>query len=373
MPAVGASARLLTVDAVGGVWRYGIELARGLAATGVATVIAVLGPDLTATQRAEARAIGRLVETGLELDWTASDETALRRSAEALASLAAEADVSLAHLHAPAFAAFGKWPVPVVSVAHSCVGTWWRAVRGGTPPEELRWRAAATGRGLACSDAAIAPTRAFAELLRAEYGAVRVTVVRNGTCPPRPAPDAPRQPAVLTVGRLWDEAKNVAALDRVAGRIGAPILAAGSLKGPNGAAASLHRVRHLGTLDAATLRRLYATIAIYASPARYEPFGLGVLEAAQSGMALVLSDIPTFRELWDGAALFVPPDDEDALAHAIANLLDAPGSRGQLGALAREKARRYSAGAMVRGTLEVHAAAEVHAALRAQVSATAVL
>ena len=53
--------------------------------------------------------------------------------------------------------------------------------------------------------------------------------------------------------------------------------------------------------------------AIYALPARYEPFRLEVLEAAAPGCALVLGDIASLRELWDGAALFVAPDDDRAL------------------------------------------------------------
>ena len=52
---------------------------------------------------------------------------------------------------------------------------------------------------------------------------------------------------------------------------------------------------------------MMARTAVFVSPALYEPFGLAVLEAAQAGCALVLSDIPTFRELWDGVALFVAP------------------------------------------------------------------
>ena len=52
-----------------------------------------------------------------------------------------------------------------------------------------------------------------------------------------------------------------------------------------------------------------ARAAIFVSSSVYEPFGLAVLEAAGSGAALVLSDIPTFRELWDEAALFAPPGD----------------------------------------------------------------
>ena len=34
-----------------------------------------------------------------------------------------------------------------------------------------------------------------------------------------------------------------------------------------------------------------------------------MLEAASAGCPLILGDIPTFRELWDGAAVFVAPDD----------------------------------------------------------------
>ena len=62
----------------------------------------------------------------------------------------------------------------------------------------------------------------------------------------------------------------------------------------------------LGALDERRSERL-AWRSGRSSPrtALYEPFGLAVLEAAQAGCALVLSDIPTFRELWDGAALFV--------------------------------------------------------------------
>src|SRR5947199_312178 len=60
--------------------------------------------------------------------------------------------------------------------------------------------------------------------------------------------------------------------------------------------------------------------AIFASPALYEPFGLTVLEAAAAGCALVLSDIPSFRELWSGAAVFVDPADSESLHRALRDL-----------------------------------------------------
>lgn len=113
----------------------------------------------------------------------------------------------------------------------------------------------------------------------------------------------------------------------------------------------------LGRLDAAPLRRELERSAVYASLSLYEPFGLGVLEAAQAGCALVLSDIPTFRELWQGAAVFVPAQDEAAVAKALDGLLHDPAAATALGRAAAARAARFSVGAMVEGTLGVYARA----------------
>jgi glycogen synthase len=85
-----------------------------------------------------------------------------------------------------------------------------------------------------------------------------------------------------------------------------------------------------------------ARASIYAAPARYEPFGLSVLEAALAGCALVLGDLPTLREVWGHAALYVPPDDPGALRYAIGTLIRDPVLRGVLAASARTRAARYA-------------------------------
>ena len=345
---------LLTADAVGGVWQYVIELAGGFAARGIEPIIATLGPDPSPRQRTTASQMATLIETGLPLDWIAESPRALHEAAGRLAGIAADASVDLVHLHAAAFAAREEWPAPVVSVAHSCVATWWRAVRGDALPEDFAWRAQMTADGLRRSAAVIAPSAAFAAMLRETYGIRRpIAVVRNGRRGPDPTTGL-RELAVLTAGRLWDEAKNVAALDRAAALLRVPVYAAGPRRGPNAAEIRFARLRLLGNLDEAALRARFAGTAVFASPARYEPFGLGVLEAAQGGMALVLGDIPTFRELWNGAALFVDPSDHDALARTLGHLLDEPEEIARLGGLARERARSYPAEAMVEGTAGVH-------------------
>ena len=77
---------------------------------------------------------------------------------------------------------------------------------------------------------------------------------------------------------------------------------------------------------------------VFVSPALYEPFGLAVLEAAQAGCALVLADIPTFRELWDGAALFVPPSDDRAIAATLSTITADTALRTRMAAAAERRA-----------------------------------
>jgi len=80
-----------------------------------------------------------------------------------------------------------------------------------------------------------------------------------------------------------------------------------------------------------------------------------VLEAAQAGCALVLSDIPTHRELWGGAAIFVPAHDADAFAAVIRDVLGDANERHQLGQLARASAARYTPERLARGMAEIYA------------------
>src|SRR5205809_3794197 len=145
-----------------------------------------------------------------------------------------------------------------------------------------------------------------------------------------------KQPLALSAGRLWDEAKNVATLARAAPAVRWPVYVAGDGGG------ELPGVRLLGRLGRRALARWYARAAIYVLPARYEPFGLSALEAALSGCALVLGDIPSLREIWGDAAVYVPPDDHDGLAASINALIAAPRYRAEMATRAGERAARYT-------------------------------
>ncbi len=347
----GRARIMLTTDAVGGVWRYCMELAAELRARETDILLVSMGPAPSAAQRAEAAAICTLLITDLPLDWLAETSAEIADAARALAAIAAEWNTDSIHLHTPALVPDADWPAPVVAFAHSCVGTWWRAVRGEQQlPPDLAWRAALVGAGLRAADRALAPTRAFARELSTHYGHP-VRAVPNGR---RPLPfRAVSRGGALTAGRLWDEGKNIRALDAAAARLDTVVRAAGPSIGPNGAAIECRALRLLGNLDEVALAREYAGAAAFISVARYEPFGLAVLEAAQSGCALVLSDIPTFRELWDGAAEFVDPGDTDAIACTIAAAVREPTA---LSDAARRRAQAYDAETMAAATLDIHRA-----------------
>jgi phosphatidylinositol alpha-mannosyltransferase len=61
-----------------------------------------------------------------------------------------------------------------------------------------------------------------------------------------------------------------------------------------------------------------------------------------AGAPLVASDLPSVREIVDGAAVLFPVDDSDALAAAISGLLDDPDHRAQLAESGRRRAAEFS-------------------------------
>jgi glycosyltransferase involved in cell wall biosynthesis len=94
----------------------------------------------------------------------------------------------------------------------------------------------------------------------------------------------------------------------------------------------------LGFLPRAELESRLRRSAVYLSPARYDPFGLLPLQAALHGCALLLSDIPSYREVWDGAACFFRSNDVADLRRQWSRLLDDPERRNKFQSLAAERA-----------------------------------
>src|SRR5438876_60898 len=81
-------------------------------------------------------------------------------------------------------------------------------------------------------------------------------------------------------GRLWDEAKNISAIERVASRLNWPVRLAGPEVPDASHGFCAASCEFLGRLARHDLLALMGRASIYAAPSLYEPFGLSVLEAA---------------------------------------------------------------------------------------------
>lgn len=345
----------MTADAVGGVWTYALELAGALEPHGVEVVLATMGPPMSPAQRGElARsAVVAAHESSYALEWMADPWPDVDDAAAWLLGLEDDVAPDLVHLNGYVHASLPS-RAPTVVVAHSDVASWWGAVHGDAPPavwDEYRRRVAV---GLHAATALVAPTAAALDATRRAYDVGGGSVVPNCRRADVVAPGC-KEPLVLGAGRLWDEAKNVAALDRVASRLDVPVLIAGPVRHPAGGVDWQPRgATLLGPLPFAELGEWLGRAPVFALPARYEPFGLGALEAGLAGCALVLGDIPSLREVWDDAALFVDPDDDDALAATLRALLADEQALAEMGERACARAKTYTPERTAAGYLEVY-------------------
>jgi glycosyltransferase involved in cell wall biosynthesis len=356
MAAEHVSTVLLTADTVGGVWSYAVELSRALSHAGMQVHLATMGAPLKDWQRRQVDDIAGLAlhESAFALEWMREPWDDVDRAGQWLLEIEQRVAPQVVHLNQLAFGAL-PFRAPKLVVAHSCVLSWWRAVHGEPAPQEWDDYARRVMRGLRGAQLVAAPTHAMLSTLTENYGhRGPQRVLPNGRDAAQFQP-APKRDVIFAAGRFWDEAKNLAALDAAAGQLPWPVRVAGSCIAPHGGMLKPRRVHPLGELGAAAVAREMSTAAIYALPARYEPFGLSVLEAALSGCALVLGEIPSLRETWGDAALYVPPDDARALRDALMRLILRRDEREELARAARRRALDFSPQRMAQAYLAAYA------------------
>jgi glycogen(starch) synthase len=187
----------------------------------------------------------------------------------------------------------------------------------------------------------------------------RACVVHNGRTPSLLNPHASKDEVVMSVGRLWDSGKNAGLLLRE--EMPLPVYIIGADRHPefHGGAFTLEEIRpniHLEPRqDEEQLSVMFSRAAIYAATSQYEPFGLAPLEAALSRCALVASDIPPFRELWEGAAVFFRNNDARDLRETLETLSRDPGLCRRQANLAYDRARQsFTAARMLDDYMELY-------------------
>lgn len=340
---------LITADAVGGVWQYTVDLVRCLLAEGIQVMVATMGPPPTDRQWTQLPSTVELVSSTYALEWSPEPWKQVDEAGEWLLSLRDRFLPDLVHLNGYVHADL-PWGCPVLVVAHSCVASWCQAVHQsdcGPDWSQYRERVAA---GLEAASQVVAPSRFMAEEIAREYGAAagKIRVIHNFSSAPI-TPGEKRQPYCLGAGRIWDEAKNFCVLQAAAAAIPWPIHVAGQNDGRK-----LSPIKMLGPVEHEELLRRMSRASIFVHPALYEPFGLAVLEAARAGCCLVLSDIPSLRELWDRAAVFVDGRNPEAWTEVLQRLCSDPPHRQRWGRAAAKHAARYSGNHFRQGYMKVY-------------------
>lgn len=345
---------LMTTDTVGGVWTYSLELCRAL--PGVEFHLVTMGAYMSKGQRAEIEALNnvKVYETQYALEWMENPWEDIDASGEWLLSLEGMLKPDIVHLNAYSYGAL-PFRAPKVVVAHSDVFSWWTAVKGEAPPREWTQYYVRVQAGLQGADLVVAPSKAKLRCIQEIYGALEHTkVIYNGRAK-EVFYKKDKEPYVLTMGRVWDEAKNIRLLVDAAPQAGCEVRIAGDQQfAHNSVDVESGNTLYLGKLDTPRVAEELAAASVYVLPAKYEPFGLSALEAAYSGCALVLGDIPSLREIWGFAAIYVDTADETSLAKTISDLMNNKKKREEYGKRAETRSRLYGAVTMAAAYAQVY-------------------
>lgn len=342
---------LMTADVVGGVWNYAMELIKGLSDHGIEIALATMGPLPDAEKRKSLTGIKNveLFESSFKLEWMEQPWEDVEEASEWLMELEIMLHPNIIHLNGFVHGAL-PWHAPVVVVGHSCVCSWFENVKNEKTPPDWQYYRKRVSEGLMAADAVVAPSKAMINMLKNHYGISDLCkVIYNGRSLSNT--NIVKKKMILSAGRVWDEGKNMDALMSVASEVSWPIFIAGDhVNRP----IKYEKVNLLGQIPYQTLCTWMSDASIYASPARYEPFGLSILEAAGNECALVLGNIESLREIWGDAAVYVNPDDREELKTVINRLIENDQLRNQYGKKARLRASQFSSDIMINNYIELY-------------------
>lgn len=345
---------LITTDAVGGIWNYTVSLALGLARHQVETVIVCMGPGPDNSQLNSIRNIPAITfyHRPYLLEWMDDPWRDVEKAGNWLLKIKESEKPDLVHLNGFSHAVL-DWELPVVVVGHSCVYTWYEAVKGTLPPDTWQTYFEMVQAGMQAADILISPTQTMLTAYKRIYGPVNHSrVIYNGVDHQECRVARVEEPFIFSMGQVWDESKNMKLLVEAAEHIHCPVVIAGS-----GSLAQLKVSKNLfflGRLDHRETFKWLKAAGLYVLPVKYEPFGLTFLEAATRRCALVGGDIPTLRELWDDAMLYVNPNDPEGLALTCNQLLEDQDARQNLVGQVGVRAKNYSTGRKIANYLSLY-------------------
>lgn len=340
---------LFTIDPHGAGWMHTVTLAGALGRRGHDVLLASFGPEAS-PERMAAVEDSEVRLTRVEIPGPTTDPTFIATARAALDVLVKEWNPSVVHIDR---CAFGDLELDVPKILMIAADRTARISRGRGPAR----------RGLLGADAVVSPTRALSEEIsrRFEYRRPISLIqpgIELGDKPVTFGPIKKAKSGFMFYGRTDDKADGfdvlLEALRRAKIEQGHPDL---SFRiGGEGARPPLPGwLQDVGMLDADSRVSAFGKADIAVLPSRDDAFGLRSVEAGLSGCALVLTDVPSYHELWHGAAVLVPPDDPGALADTIRLLATDTRRREECQRLCRARALSgFSADRMIEEYLDVH-------------------
>ncbi len=330
-------------------WVHCLELTSALGRCGIEVALATLGDPPAPEQLEESLRLPNLqvFPSRFSEQWETCPWDEVERASQWLLQLERFVEPDLVHLHHPIYGAT-LFRAPKLVSGTTCPLCLWRALHVEDGSDRWLEYRAAVERGVSGADMLVTPTTATLVDLTSHLGPPRMArVIPDGRSPRQVAPGT-KEEIVLSRARPGDRVVNVEALDDLARGLPWQVVVAGDDEAaesgePRAAAPAksgalrwlpgLRREQRLGWLGRAS---------VFALPSRHAPSGLPVLEAALAGCALVLGDIPSLRETWEGAALFVDPDSAKDLRRGLELLIGEPKGLHGLARRARSRALALS-------------------------------
>ncbi|HEX8331162.1 MAG TPA: glycosyltransferase family 4 protein, partial [Segetibacter sp.] len=288
---------LMTADTVGGVWTYCIELCNALQKYNVEFHLVTMGAKMKQWQLHEIEDLDnvQVYETECKLEWMQAPWDDVEQSSKFLLELEERAQPNLIHLNS---FTYGSLPFksPKITVAHSDVFSWWKQVLDDEPSSDWNEYYQRVKESLQQTDHIIAPSNTMKAFINEIYKPQTKSTTIYNSRSSKIFYRKDKQPYIFSMGRIWDEGKNIKLLIEAASKIKCEIRIAGDntfetdsleINGSN--------ITFLGKLNTTEIARELSKASIYVLPAKYEPFGLSALEAALSGCALVLGDIDSLK------------------------------------------------------------------------------
>jgi glycosyltransferase involved in cell wall biosynthesis len=347
---------LMTADTVGGVWTYCVELCKALQRYNVKFHLVTMGAKMKQWQLAEVEALENVhvYETEYKLEWMQNAWDDVEQSGKYLLELEERIQPDLIHLNSFSYGSL-PFKAPKITVAHSDVFSWWKQVLIDQPSSDWSEYYERVKEGLQQSNHLIAPSNTMKAFVNKIYKPQTKSTTIYNSRNSKLFYNGEKQPYIFSMGRVWDEGKNIKLLIEAASKIKCEIRIAGDntfetdsleITGSN--------ITFLGKLSTTEIARELSSASIYVLPAKYEPFGLSALEAALSGCALVLGDIDSLREVWQESAVYVNTNDAVELATTINNLFDDKAHLSTLASKAERQAQQYSTEKMATAYFDIY-------------------